>query len=142
MMVTLTDCTTFCMNGLKSSWSNSAIPVHMICVALKIQYEIEIFSEDWEKTYNRFVLFPIQYPKIWEAYKRAEASFWTAEEIDFSIDMDHWVKLSDGEKHFIKNILAFFAVSSSPGKWVSNIHKFTTKAIPSHLQLQLHYYLA
>ena len=60
---------------------------------------------------NRFVLFPIQYPKIWEAYKRAEASFWTAEEIDFSIDMDHWVKLSDGEKHFIKNILAFFAGS-------------------------------
>ena len=60
---------------------------------------------------NRFVLFPIQYPKIWEAYKRAEASFWTAEEIDFSIDMDHWVRLSDGEKHFIKNILAFFAGS-------------------------------
>ena len=60
---------------------------------------------------NRFVLFPIQYPKIWEAYKRAEASFWTAEEIDFSIDMDHWVKLSDGERHFIKNVLAFFAGS-------------------------------
>ena len=36
---------------------------------------------------NRFVLFPIQYPKIWEAYKRAEASFWTAEEIDFSNDI-------------------------------------------------------
>ena len=60
---------------------------------------------------NRFVLFPIQYPKIWEAYKKAEASFWTAEEIDFSIDIDHWAKLSKGEKHFIKNILAFFAGS-------------------------------
>ena len=60
---------------------------------------------------NRFVLFPIQYPKIWEAYKKAEASFWTAEEIDFSIDIDHWEKLSKGEKHFIKNILAFFAGS-------------------------------
>lgn len=60
---------------------------------------------------NRFVLFPIQYPKIWEAYKKAEASFWTAEEIDFSIDIDHWAKLTKGEKHFIKNILAFFAGS-------------------------------
>ena len=60
---------------------------------------------------SRFVLFPIKYPKIWEAYKKAEASFWTAEEIDFSIDIDHWVKLSKGEKHFIKNILAFFAGS-------------------------------
>ena len=60
---------------------------------------------------NRYVLFPIQHPKIWEAYKRAEASFWTAEEIDFSIDMDHWTRLSDGERHFIKNVLAFFAGS-------------------------------
>ena len=49
--------------------------------------------------------------KIWEAYKKAEASFWTAEEIDFSIDIDHWAKLSKDEKHFIKNILAFFAGS-------------------------------
>ena len=57
------------------------------------------------------ILFPIKYPKLWEAYKKAEASFWTAEEIDFSIDMDHWVKLSDDEQHFIKNVLAFFAGS-------------------------------
>ena len=60
---------------------------------------------------DRFVIFPIKHHDLWEWYKKCEASFWTAEEIDFSIDMDHWVKLSDGEKHFIKNILAFFAGS-------------------------------
>ena len=75
---------------------------------------------------NRFVLFPIKYPKIWEAYKKAEASFWTAEEIDFSIDMDHWVKLSDDEQHFIKNVLAFFA--GSDGIVLENItQRFATK---------------
>ena len=73
--------------------------------------EIEKVEPILKENPNRFVLFPIQYPKIWEAYKKAEASFWTAEEIDFSIDIDHWVKLSKGEKHFIKNILAFFAGS-------------------------------
>ena len=73
--------------------------------------EIEKVEPILKENPNRFVLFPIQYPKIWEAYKKAEASFWTAEEIDFSIDIDHWAKLSKGEKHFIKNILAFFAGS-------------------------------
>ncbi|MEY2917296.1 MAG: hypothetical protein RIS73_1010, partial [Bacteroidota bacterium] len=33
---------------------------------------------------DRFVILPINYPKIWEQYKRHEASFWTAEEIDLS----------------------------------------------------------
>src|SRR5687768_2268958 len=60
---------------------------------------------------NRFVLFPIQYPKIWEMYKKAEASFWTAEEIDLSPDLKDWEKLNDGERHFITHVLAFFAAS-------------------------------
>ena len=34
---------------------------------------------------GRFVLFPIKYPRIWEMYKKAEASFWTAEEIDLAV---------------------------------------------------------
>ena len=34
---------------------------------------------------NRFVLFPIKYPQIWKMYKKAEASFWTAEEIDLAV---------------------------------------------------------
>jgi ribonucleoside-diphosphate reductase beta chain len=60
---------------------------------------------------DRFVLLPINYPKIWELYKKHEASFWTAEEIDLSDDLKDWAKLNDGERHFISHILAFFAAS-------------------------------
>src|SRR3954470_9009088 len=60
---------------------------------------------------DRFVILPIKYPAIWEMYKKAEASFWTAEEIDLSDDMKHWEALNDGERHFISHILAFFAAS-------------------------------
>lgn len=60
---------------------------------------------------NRFVLLPIRYPEVWKMYKQAEASFWTAEEIDLSPDLADWEKLNDQEKHFIKHILAFFAAS-------------------------------
>lgn len=60
---------------------------------------------------ERFVLLPIKYPKIWEMYKKAEASFWTAEEIDLHPDLKDWDTLNKGEKHFISNVLAFFAAS-------------------------------
>jgi ribonucleoside-diphosphate reductase beta chain len=61
---------------------------------------------------NRFVLFPIQHDDIWQFYKKAEASFWTAEEIDLGQDLIDWEnKLNDNERHFIKHILAFFAAS-------------------------------
>lgn len=60
---------------------------------------------------HRFVLFPIQYDEIWKMYKKHEASFWTAEEIDMSGDMKDWVRLNSGEQHFIKTVLAFFAAS-------------------------------
>lgn len=60
---------------------------------------------------NRFVLFPIEHHDIWEFYKKAEASFWTAEEIDLSQDLKDWERLNDGEKHFISHVLAFFAAS-------------------------------
>ncbi len=60
---------------------------------------------------NRFVLFPIAHHDIWEFYKQAEASFWTAEEIDLSQDLKDWEKLNDGEKHFVSHVLAFFAAS-------------------------------
>ncbi len=61
---------------------------------------------------NRFVIFPIKHHDIWEWYKKMEASFWTAEEIDLSQDLNDWNnKLSDDEKYFIKHILAFFAAS-------------------------------
>ncbi|MEQ9287107.1 MAG: ribonucleoside-diphosphate reductase small subunit [Cyclobacteriaceae bacterium] len=60
---------------------------------------------------DRFVLFPIQKNDIWQFYKKAEASFWTAEEIDLSQDLKDWNNLNDGERHFITHVLAFFAAS-------------------------------
>ncbi len=61
---------------------------------------------------NRFVLFPIQHNDIWSFYKKAEASFWTAEEIDLEADLVDWdQKLNEDEQHFIKHVLAFFAAS-------------------------------
>tara|TARA_R110002073_G_scaffold279026_1_gene442916 strand:- start:166108 stop:167079 length:972 start_codon:yes stop_codon:yes gene_type:complete len=61
---------------------------------------------------NRFVIFPIQHDDIWEWYKKQQASFWTAEEIDLHQDITDWnTKLSADEKYFIKHILAFFAAS-------------------------------
>uniref|UniRef100_A0A061S6S5 Ribonucleoside-diphosphate reductase subunit M2 n=1 Tax=Tetraselmis sp. GSL018 TaxID=582737 RepID=A0A061S6S5_9CHLO len=60
---------------------------------------------------DRYCMFPLQYNSIWEYYKKAEASFWTAEEVDMSGDLQHWQTLNDDEKHFIKYVLAFFAAS-------------------------------
>ncbi len=60
---------------------------------------------------DRFVILPINYPKLWEMYKKHEAGFWTAEEIDLSGDLQHWASLNDGERHFISHVLAFFAAS-------------------------------
>lgn len=61
------------------------------------------------KSENRWVLFPIQHKDVWDMYKKAEASFWTAEEVDLSDDK--WDELTKNEKHFIKYTLAFFAAS-------------------------------
>jgi ribonucleoside-diphosphate reductase beta chain len=61
---------------------------------------------------GRFVVFPLKYHDIWEKYKTAEHSFWTAEEIDLGQDLTDWEeKLNDDERHYIKNVLAFFAAS-------------------------------
>ncbi|KAK9725418.1 hypothetical protein RND81_05G142100 [Saponaria officinalis] len=60
---------------------------------------------------QRFCMFPIRYNQLWEMYKKAEASFWTAEEVDLSCDVQQWETLSDSEKHFISHVLAFFAAS-------------------------------
>jgi len=63
------------------------------------------------KEENRYVIFPIKQGAIWTMYKKAVSSFWTPEEIDLSKDMDDYMKLKDDEKHFINNVLAFFAAS-------------------------------
>ncbi|KAK9477799.1 ribonucleotide reductase [Lipomyces japonicus] len=61
---------------------------------------------------HRFVLFPIKYHEIWQMYKKAEASFWTAEEIDLGKDTHDWEnRLNDDERYFISHVLAFFAAS-------------------------------
>ncbi|KAL4761761.1 ribonucleotide-diphosphate reductase subunit RNR2 [Aspergillus foveolatus] len=61
---------------------------------------------------HRFVLFPIKYHEIWQMYKKAEASFWTAEEIDLSKDLHDWNnRLNEDERYFISRVLAFFAAS-------------------------------
>ncbi|KAL7418947.1 Ribonucleotide-diphosphate reductase (RNR), small subunit [Cryptotrichosporon argae] len=61
---------------------------------------------------SRFVLFPIKYREIWQMYKQAQASFWTAEEINLAPDLHDWDnKLNDNERYFIEHVLAFFAAS-------------------------------
>ncbi|EPY75596.1 ribonucleotide reductase M2 polypeptide isoform 1 [Camelus ferus] len=60
---------------------------------------------------RRFVIFPIEYHDIWQMYKKAEASFWTAEEVDLSKDIQHWEALKPEERYFISHVLAFFAAS-------------------------------
>ena len=60
---------------------------------------------------DRFVIFPIQYNDIWEFYKKHQAAFWTAEEVDLTNDIRDWENLNDNERYFVKNILSFFAAS-------------------------------
>lgn len=61
---------------------------------------------------DRYVLFPIRYPQLWLSYKRAQASFWTAEEIDLSSDLHDWNhRLNPKEREFLLHVLAFFAAS-------------------------------
>ncbi len=62
---------------------------------------------------NRLTVYPIKNNMIWESYKKQQAAFWTAEEIDFSKDYDHFIKLTPNEQHFIKMILAFFSSSDT-----------------------------
>ena len=58
-------------------------------------------------------IFPIQYEEIWDRYKLHIQSFWTPEEVSFQDDLRDLEKLNEGEKHFIKTVLAFFANSEA-----------------------------
>jgi ribonucleoside-diphosphate reductase subunit M2 len=72
---------------------------------------------------GRFALLPIQHPQLWSMYKKSEASFWTAEEVDLSGDRADWKRLSDDERRFVSMVLAFFA--SSDGVVMENLaHRF------------------
>jgi hypothetical protein len=61
---------------------------------------------------NRFFLFPIEHNDIWQMYKKNEVSFWTAEEIDLTMDTTNWLNLQDNKRHFVSHVLAFFAASN------------------------------
>ena len=60
---------------------------------------------------DRFVIYPIVHDDLWQEFKRQEASFWTAEEVDLTEDRRDWAALKEEERHFIKHVLAFFAAS-------------------------------
>jgi hypothetical protein len=79
----------------------------------------------------RFSLFPIQHDRLWQMYKQAEASFWTAEELDLSQDRPHWERLKKGERHFVASILAFFASSDGIVLEV-RLHRTQSPYLPSH----------
>jgi len=68
---------------------------------------------------NRFVIFPIKHNDLWEAFQTHRKAVWFEHEIDLVPDLTHWKMLNDGEKHFIKNVLAFFA--SSDGIIMENL---------------------
>merc|ERR1712025_452256 len=77
----------------------------------KFVYETDNEEPLLKENPRRFVVLPIQYHAIWKMYKKAEASFWTAEEVDLSKDLNDWKRLKEEEKYFIKHVLAFFAAS-------------------------------
>lgn len=60
---------------------------------------------------GRFTMFPLHYTDIWEFYKKAQSSFWVAEEVKLDDDKPDWEKLNDNERFFISRVLAFFAAS-------------------------------
>ena len=108
----------------RSASIGEALPAFELDVTLPAQDTVSLASDPKDKqvtiqlpepllepSSERFVLFPIQHPDIWAKYKQHSAVTWFAEEVDLSKDMAQWEKLSDGERHFIKHVLAFFAGS-------------------------------
>ncbi|XP_043265745.1 ribonucleoside-diphosphate reductase subunit M2 B isoform X2 [Colletes gigas] len=95
------------VNGAKSVAKTKAVR--------KVQMNENDFNVELEPLLKnnprRFVVFPIQWPDIWQMYKKAEASFWTVEEVDLSKDVADWNSLNNNERHFISHVLAFFAAS-------------------------------
>jgi len=98
------------MNTLLSTSPAEVMIHHEKCHKVSLNSSIPeepLLTEDKE----RYCLFPIQYTDIWNAYKDHKNAFWTAEEIDFRADKSDWDSLTEDERYFIENILAFFAGS-------------------------------
>jgi len=83
--------------------------LRIIIEMVETQKSKELLLSEEEK---RYVIFPIKHDEIWKMYKKSEANFWTAEELDLSKDLnDFQVKMNDSERYFVENVLAFFAAS-------------------------------
>ncbi|KAJ4814760.1 Ribonucleoside-diphosphate reductase small chain [Rhynchospora pubera] len=110
------------LSGLIPSKTDSILPIHTPKMPLAPSPIPNVDRDEPILALNpdRFCMFPIKYPSIWEFYKKAVASFWTAEEIDLSHDLVHWDHtLTPHERHFISHVLAFFA--SSDGIVLENL---------------------
>lgn len=80
------------------------------------------------ETKNKYVMFPIEYPDVFEMYRLAQSAFWTADEINFAQDLTDFEKLNDNEKHFINHVLAFFAASD--GIVMENLSQRFSRDVP------------
>lgn len=70
----------------------------------------ERVDEILKKNDTPYTLFPIRHNLIWHYYKTAKACNWIFEEIVWDTDLHDWNnKLTDNERFYVKNILAFFA---------------------------------
>lgn len=92
----------------------AAPPQQSAAAAVKIP---AVFREDAGSA--RYTLLPIRHSRLWSLYKKHQASFWTAEELDLSADVRDWAGLSEGERSFLSYVLAFFA--SSDGIVLENL---------------------
>ena len=98
---------------------NTTIERDTLDTKLKSSINIKASNNDNSNEYllnpenNRLTIYPIKNEEIWNSYKKQQAAFWTAEELDFSKDYDHFTKLTLNEQHFIKMILAFFSSSDT-----------------------------
>uniref|UniRef100_A0A6C0KW85 Uncharacterized protein n=1 Tax=viral metagenome TaxID=1070528 RepID=A0A6C0KW85_9ZZZZ len=81
-----------------------------------------------QETKNKYVMFPIQYPDVYEMYKKLISAFWVADEINFALDIADIEKLTPDEKYFINHVLAFFAASD--GIVMENLSKNFSNEIP------------
>ena len=88
---------------------------------------------------DRYVIYPIKHPDIWDFYKTAQAAFWIAESVDLSKDLEDWEKLNDNEKFFVKNVISFFAASDgivAENLDLNFIEEITYKEVKTCLRFQ------
>ncbi len=69
---------------------------------------------------------PMRYPKFYEMYRASIRNTWTVEEVDFSTDIvDLHTKLTEGDRHVVSRLVAFFATGDSivSNNLVLNLYK-------------------